>query len=51
MMTKDEIALLHAATMHADWGTQMSRDMLRKCYAILEKYDMEARDNDDMHRM
>lgn len=41
-MTKDEIALLNAAVMHADWGTQMRRDMLRKCYDILERYEVEA---------
>ena len=37
-MTKDEVRLLHMAVFHADWGTQMPRGELRKCYDILDEY-------------
>jgi len=49
IMDMDEIALLNTAVLHADWGTQMKREPLRKCYEILEKYDKEAREDKDGH--
>ena len=36
-MTIDEIALLNMAVLHADWGTQMKREPLRKCIEIVER--------------
>jgi len=36
-MTIDEIALLNMAVLHADWGTQMKREPLRKCIEIIER--------------
>jgi hypothetical protein len=33
------------AVLHADWGTQMKREPLRKCIEIIERcYNEEARD-------
>ena len=37
-MTKDEVPLFTLAVEHADWGTQMPREDLKKCYDVLEWY-------------
>ena len=41
-MRKDDVELLAEAVMCADWGVQIERDKLKRCYELIDRMHLSA---------